>query len=77
MGISEDKQWNQNQKGQQKQSLNVAEISQNGSPADWQPAKKATGAFMAGWLFVIDRTVKKATMKIYIILPDFISKSMP
>ena len=42
-----------------------------------QPAKKATGAIMAGCLFVIDCTVKKATMKTYIILPEFISKSMP
>ena len=48
-----------------------------GYPADWQPAKKATGAIMAGCLFVIDCTVKKATMKTYIILPEFISKSMP
>ena len=29
-------------------------VSLEGYPADWQPAKKATGAFMAGCLFVID-----------------------
>ena len=43
-------------------------------PCGSATCQKGYFAFMAGCLFVIDHTVKKATMKIHIILPDLISK---